>query len=95
MGSAKDMMMQGDEQVKVAIEICIMAKIMERCPYHSSTVYENFGDIEAAYKLGNHLITKQDAMVRVFNGNRKEMTDAIQKAINTHGDACYECQHDN
>lgn len=50
---------------------------------------DNYQD---AYKLANSLITKNDPLVSVFQGERTELTDLIKDVVNDHGEECPGCR---
>jgi hypothetical protein len=92
MSIAKHFMMEDQEKLDAATEIAIRTGILERCEYHSDTVLgTDDTDFTEAYKLGNSLISKGDPLVAIFKGNRREMTDKIKEAIESHGEECPSC----
>jgi hypothetical protein len=87
MGSQQD---QLDDERETAVEIAIRAGVLARCEIDQDVVPGSLDD-EAAYKLGNYLITQDDPSVAVFGGDRRAMTDAIKFVIGEHSMA--ECWH--
>jgi hypothetical protein len=94
MGVEKSTMMSNEQKEDAAIKICIHTKVMARCLVHNYVVYDNYGDIEEAYKYANSLYTSKDALVSSF-ASRKDMTDTIKGVVDKHGDACYQCEPDD
>ncbi len=77
-----------EEQHRVAQQIAIEADVLKVCEFHEE-VYQSEFDGTAAYKLGNYKFT-EGKLTGTF-GDRKEMTDAIKRAIENAGDECGRC----
>jgi hypothetical protein len=73
----------------LAIRIAVEAGALPRCEIHE-VLMEGGKDLVEAYKLGNARYT--DGKLSEFFGDRMEMTDAIQSAVQEHAaDECYAC----
>jgi len=81
-----------EEQRQVATKIAIDAGVISPCEYHSDVILDNLGDRTDAYKLGNYLFT-QGKLEGTFS-SRKEMTDAIEAAVEDSGMDCGYCTKD-
>ena len=90
MGRAKDEMMRREEQIEEATDIAVKAGVLSRCEYHPEIVWDNFGDHEDAYKIGNARFTAGELQTRFES--RRELTNAIKAAIEEAGmDGCPIC----
>ena len=78
-----------EEQRGVAEQIAIDAGMLKRCQYHDEVYQWDILDTTPAYKLGNYKFTKGE-LKGIFD-DRKDMTDAIKKAIELAGDECGRC----
>lgn len=79
MGRAKDEMMRQEAQIEEATEIAVKAGVLKRCEYHPDIVWDNFGEHEEAYKIGNAMYSAGELQTRF--ASRRELTDAIKSAI--------------
>jgi hypothetical protein len=71
------------EVENAAIAIAVQAKVLAPCQVCSELVTvgneeDDWHTYTSAYRLGNSLISRDDSPTRCFNGNRQEMTDAVQ-----------------
>ena len=90
MGQVKNEMMRQQDLVVHGTEIAVQAGVLQRCEYHSDIVWDRMGDHSDAYRLGNSLYTR-GRLTDTFR-SRREMTDAIQSAIQDAGaDGCPRC----
>jgi hypothetical protein len=83
MGRAKDEMMRQESQVEEATDIAVKAGVLNRCEYHADIVWDNFGDPEDAYKIGNAMFSAGE--LKNHFDSRRELTDAIKTAIKQAG----------
>jgi len=78
-----------EEKCRVAEQIAIEAGVLKRCEYHGELYEFDSMDKTPAYKLGNYKFTKGE-LKGIFD-ERREMTDAIQAAIEEAGMGCVGC----
>lgn len=88
MGFTKRLIDRQEHQVKVATQIALEAGVLQRCPYHE-TILDSGEDIEGAYRLGNARYSA-GTYAKDFS-DRREMTDAIKKAVEDRSDECFQC----
>lgn len=94
MGGAKHAWMEHQEKVAVAVRICIDAQTLQLCDWCESEVFEDTGDLEAAYRLANSRWTQGRHQYEQVFGTRRYMTDCIKQACEEHcGDECSHCAH--
>jgi hypothetical protein len=89
MGAMKRLMEEHEQQLDVGRQIAIEAGVLELCEFHEVAVYNN-RNVERAYRLGNTKFSA-GALRGVFD-TRREMTDAIQKAVEESAIECYFCE---
>jgi hypothetical protein len=77
MGQSKDLLIEDDQKWHAAIEIGVRSGVLRECGLCEEVTEQSDDGLEAAYKLGNALITQKDALVRHFK-TRQELTDLIQ-----------------
>lgn len=87
-----------DEQWDVAEDILVQAEVLIRCAAHQDILYHAGGDLEDAYRLGNHRYSNQqsnyDYGMECYS-SRREMTDAIKEVYESCGlDECPVCAKD-
>lgn len=70
-------------KLEEAEDIAIEADVLKRCENHPEEVWETGDDHEGAYKLGNSRFTSRN--LRNHYSARRELTDAIQRAIQEAG----------
>ena len=75
----------------IAVSIAIRTGLLESCPIHQEVFDPLQHDYEAAYKLGNYLITKSDPLVALFDGDRKSLSELLQDVCSGYGDCCPIC----
>ncbi len=92
MGRAKDEMIRDQGRLAAAVEIAIQSGLLKRCPYHDYFYFAGEYDYTAAYKLGNHLMSHNDPLTEIFEGDRHAMTDKIKEAIDSAGEGCPGCE---
>jgi len=93
MSFIKRLIERQEEQLDVAIEIALDARVLRKCEYHG-TLMAGDPDIQAAYRLGNARFTA--GQYRGDFDDRREMTDAIKKAVEDNSpDECYSCERWN
>lgn len=83
MGAVKEWMLHHDYQLEVATDIAVEAGVLSRCEYHEEIVLDNETDHADAYKLANWKFSHGE--LRNMFETRREMTDAIQEAIENAG----------
>ena len=88
MGQAKREMEAQEDQLSVDRGICVRAQVLKQCEI-CDEITDLGRDPEEAYKLGNTLFTKNDALITSTFGTRRSMTDAIKQ---THGEAQEHCR---
>jgi hypothetical protein len=89
MSGIKRLMEKMEEQRMVATQIAVEAGILKRCEFHGEVYDTLAGDNTPAYKLGNYKFSAHK-LDGIFS-DRREMTDAIDAAVNDTGDECYFC----
>lgn len=90
MGGAKRLMEEQDAKSAAAIDIALEAGVLKQCEFHEGSIYEGGQDIENAYKLGNHRMSRGE-LEGVFK-SRREMTDAIKEVVDENAaEECYAC----
>ena len=90
MGRAKDEMMRHEDNLVEATSIAVKAGCLKRCEFHPEIVWDNFGDPQDAYKIGNAMYTAGELVGHY--ASRLELTDAIKAAIEQAGmDGCPLC----
>jgi len=67
-----------EEKHAVAVQIGLEVGLLEKCPVHGC-VYDAMNDfaLEDAFRCGESLMTKNDPLVAVFQGNRRRLHHAI------------------
>ena len=91
MSSIKRHFEDQEQKRQIAIEIALRVGLLTKCEYHDEIIDPLENNHEEAYKLANSLITKEDALVNPFNGNRKELTDMLSSITEEFGDQCSFC----
>ncbi len=82
--------MRREEQIEEATDIVVKAGALSRGEDHPEIVWDNFGDHEEAYKIGNARFTAGE--LQTHSESRRELTDAIKAAIEEAGmDGCPIC----
>jgi hypothetical protein len=69
-------------KLNVALEIAIVAGVLQRCDSHDDFVFQGNNDIEDAYQVGNARFTAGN--LRGTFESRREMTDLIKEVVNDH-----------
>lgn len=90
MGRAKRELERQEELCAQAALVAVQAGAMRECEVHER-VYIESGDVESAYRLGNHLFTTGDVLVQEFD-SRREMTDSIKSVMDAAASTCPLCQ---
>ena len=90
MSSIKRLIEENEEKNNAAIEIALRVGLLDKCEQHHYFIDPGANNFEEAYKLANSLITKSDSLVKVFEGNRKELTDILSTIIEDYGE-CPAC----
>ena len=80
----------GENRREVAIDIAIRAGVLTRCATHKNLAYDG-RDLRPAYKLANDLISRCDAAVAVFDGERRELEDQIKSLAEEFRGPCGIC----
>lgn len=83
MGAVKEWMIHHDYQLEVATDIAVEVGVLSRCEYHADIVLDNETEHTDAYKLASWKFSRGE--LRDVFKTRKEMTDAIQEAIQNAG----------
>lgn len=89
MGYEKRKMEERENQRDVATQIAVEAGVLNRCEFHEEVWDALAGDNTPAYKLGNYKFSKGE-LAGVFS-DRREMTDAIDAAVEYAGMECGSC----
>lgn len=92
MSRLKEKVFNDESKRDVAIEIGLKVGLLERCEDHGYVLDAMSGNFEDAYKLANSLISSNDPLVQIFNGNRRELTDLIKNIPDEFGDSCPGCE---
>lgn len=84
--------MENEDKFWVAEEVVFSANVLLKCEIHN--IFFDGCDNEEieAYKLGNSLISKNDALVSIFNGDRMELIDLLKDIRTKYTDCCPECE---
>ena len=91
MGQAKHQQMEQEDKYQVAQQVAVQAGILSECEMHD-IIYDGGTDsYEDAYKLANTLISQDDPLVVIFNGNRRELTDLLKDIKSEFGENCPLC----
>jgi len=86
----REILNQPENKYTVALKIALQTGYLTECEI-CSEIYNPIEDPTDVYKLANTLITKNAALVKIFKGNRKQLTDILKKIPN---DYSVECQCD-
>jgi hypothetical protein len=78
-----------EEQIAEATAIAISAGVLSQCEYHPEMVWDNFGDPQDTYRLGNARFTA--GKLATHFETRRDLTDAIKAAIEESGMRCTLC----
>ena len=89
MSQAKRMLDEQEEKKDAATEIAVKTGLLKKCDVCSDITQELGVDQAQAYRYANSLITKNDPLVAVFQGNRRELTDLIKDVVDGCGTECY------
>lgn len=94
MGSMKNAEIEKQALWSIAEAVALRAGVLKQCSVCEDIIDDGGGEeIEAAYKLGNFLISNQEPLVEEFSGNRRLLTDTIQAVVHDHGPNCYCLRH--
>ena len=91
MGASKERLQEMEDKRAVAEEIAVKVGLLERCEHHNYLVDPLNYNHEDAYKLANYLITKNDPLVDIFEGNRRELMDLLKDIGSEYGTSCPGC----
>jgi hypothetical protein len=94
-GRAKEKASEDEAKREVAIEIGVRVGLLLRCEDHHYVMDNLQDNFEDAYRLANSLITQNDPLVAIFNGNRRELTDLIKTITHDFGESCPGCDARN
>lgn len=91
MGSAKNAMMEHEDDVAMATGYLSTFGTLERCEFHD-TVFLGDGDMTSAYKRANAMITAGEITLR-DGQTRRDFTDLLLAAFEENGyaDSCNQC----
>ena len=73
-----------------AEDFAIAVGLLRECPYHGQP-YKPRTKVRAPSALAGS-IDPRDPIVRVFNGNTRELLDAVERVTGGYGDRCPHCQ---
>ena len=90
MSMIKRLMEEREAQESYARGIAIEARVLKRCEVHEDQVWDVGGDHSSAFKLGNWKFTNGKLPEGLYS-DRKELMDAIQRAIDNSGMECGIC----
>ena len=79
---------QSKSKQTVALEIALQTGYLKECEI-CPEIYNPEEDPTDTYKLANTLLTNDAPIVRIFKGNRKQLTDILKNLPN---DYPFECQ---
>ena len=88
MGSAKREMERLEACRHAAVAIAMKVDLVVVCPNCGDVKDPGSYDYEAAYRFGNWLISRDDAVAEPFAGDRREMTDAVLAVVREAVDEC-------
>jgi len=91
MGSLKNQMMANDDNRAYATSLLVDFGTLQECENHSGTFFEGDGDMEAAYRRANTMISRGE--IKLGDRTRREFTDSLKEAFDEHwvADGCNEC----
>lgn len=93
MSEAKRLMEEQQSKREVAVDICLEVGVLKQCDCGLEEIYDPIvSDWTPAYKKANSLISKNDAQVAVFKGNRTELCDTIKELKNEFPTECSHVQ---
>jgi hypothetical protein len=90
MSMIKRWMEEQEQQEGVATGIAVEAGVLKQCEAHGEVYDVSLGDHSSAYALGNWKFTNKKVPEGLYS-DRKELNDAIQKAIKNSGMECGYC----
>ena len=79
MSGAKRVIELEEERRRRAIDIAVLARVINRCELHDDVLLCGEKDVTDAYKLGNYM-RKRDAALQDVFPTGKHLTDAIKAA---------------
>jgi len=91
MGASKERMQKLEDKNEVAEAIAVRVGLLEKCEDHGELFDPLNHNHEDAYKLANHLITKNDPLVDIFEGNRRDLMDRLKDICSGKGTSCGWC----
>jgi hypothetical protein len=79
MAEIRETGVEQDERQAAAVQIALEVGLLEKCEVHGC-VYDSMNDFvwDDAYRCGEELITHNDPLVAVFQGNRRRLRHAIE-----------------
>jgi hypothetical protein len=92
MGQAKNAQMDEDTKREIAEAIALEVKLLTKCERHGIVYDAETYCYEDAYKLASHLISKNDELVNIFDGNRTALTDLLKDITSDYGICCEVCE---
>lgn len=91
MGSSKRELGRQEDNHHAAQDIACQAGVLKECDFHSDMYTDTGESREEAYRLGNTLYTKEDALTSSFT-DRREMTDTIKAVCDEAPEDCPMCE---
>jgi hypothetical protein len=93
MGGMTDLMLKDWEKREATVQVALRVGLLKQCRFHEEVLDPLNCNFEDAYRLGNFLISHNDDVVAVFDGNRRELTDYLKDITNHFGTECPSCSH--
>jgi hypothetical protein len=92
MGAMKQLMFEDWAKRDAAVQVALKVGLLRTCRHHDDQLLDPLScNVEDAYRLGNYLVTKNEELVSVFKGDRRELTDYLQQIANDFGTECPIC----
>ena len=94
MGASKETGMEQDEKQAAAVQIALEVGLLEKCDVHGC-VYDAMNDyvLDDAFRCGEELMTRNDPLVAVFQGNRRRLRHAIENVHSGMPNSRPDCYH--
>jgi hypothetical protein len=83
---------QQDAKHAIAVQIALEVGLLKKCEQHGS-VYDAMNDfaMEDAFRYAESLITRNDPLVAIFEGNRRRLHRAVEEVRSGMPNGCPEC----
>lgn len=87
---AKEQLENQEAQARAAEKVCVRAEALQQCEVCETIWDDGGGDADEAFALGLKLMSREDGLVDVFDGDETTLRAAIDDAIAQAPDEC-EC----